>query len=118
MGRPDVGYWVVEELGQIAGFVTGGPIRYPIGEADCELYAIYVLPECQGKGAGTRLFRHILDHFLPRNWRKLGVLVLEGNPAVHFYHSLGFEKIDEASVTLGGADYCEHKMILKLSAHQ
>ena len=117
-GRPGVGYWVFEDEGQVSGFVSGGPIRYPIGEADCELYAIYILPEHQGRGAGAGLFGRLQDHCLTSKWCRIGVLVLEANPAVKFYQSLGFARVDDEMITLGESDYREHKMVLQIAAQQ
>jgi hypothetical protein len=48
----------------------------------------------------------------------MGVLVLQANPSVGFYKSLGFECIEVASIRLGVSEYREQKMVLQIAAQQ
>ncbi|MBI5666733.1 MAG: GNAT family N-acetyltransferase [Chloroflexi bacterium] len=45
-----------DENGQPVGFTVGGPGRDEQSDYDAELYAIYLLPECQGQGIGRQIF--------------------------------------------------------------
>ena len=45
---------VAELDDQVVGFVSSGPIRERIPGYSGEFYALYVLPEAQGCGIGTR----------------------------------------------------------------
>src|SRR3954463_15706169 len=51
--------YVAEEGGRIVGFVSGGPARDGITGYDCELHAIYLLREFQGRGIGFELIRNL-----------------------------------------------------------
>jgi len=74
--------WVAKEDGKAVGLVTvnrGDPMK--IG-------AIYVLPEHQRKGIGTRLFQHALD-FIGVGTITIMVATYNTN-AIRFYERFGF----------------------------
>lgn len=81
---------VVEMGGEIVGYATLGRNRANELPQQGEIYELYILPEYQGVGLGTRLFgvarRKLADHGL----KGLVVWALEdNNGALSFYESAG-----------------------------
>ncbi|MED1205748.1 GNAT family N-acetyltransferase [Heyndrickxia acidicola] len=102
---PNGGIFVAEqESGRIVGFASGGKERskkyHP--EYEGELYAIYLLKECQRQGLGKLLVKAVIEHLHQNHIKSMIVMVLEGNPSKNFYESLGAKKIDLEVVDIGG----------------
>ena len=88
---------------EIVGFSTGGKERsgkYTGYEG--ELYAIYILKECQGIGLGRQLIQPIIQQFMQEDLTGMIVQVLEGNKATKFYEVLGAEIIGVIEIQIGG----------------
>ena len=87
---PDHGFVLVyEQLGRIRGFASGGASRDPEGGG--EVYAIYVDPSCQGKGAGTRLLDAAAHSLADAGFTEASLWVLADNhPSRRFYESCGW----------------------------
>ena len=83
-GNDNGRYWVAEENGKIIGFCSAlrKDDRDRIG-------AIYVLPNCQGKGIGKKLITKGLDWLGNDKDIYIGVASYN-NKAIKFYESLGF----------------------------
>lgn len=79
---------VADRDGRIVGYAHSGPPDGDVGDpAEHELYALYVLPDAQGAGAGRRLVADALAA-APGEWV---VWSLERyGPARRFYERLGF----------------------------
>ena len=80
-----------EADGRLRGFVSGGPSRdeFPGGE----VYAIYVDPACQGRGAGRRLLAGATRLLADAGFADASLWVLSGNhPARGFYESQGWHR--------------------------
>ena len=87
--RDEGGVWVAEEDGRVVGFVSIGPEREE--PAVGELYAIYVLPEAWGSGAGTALMREAVAALQDAYGGEAVLWVLEDNPrARRFYEREGW----------------------------
>jgi ribosomal protein S18 acetylase RimI-like enzyme len=85
-GQSDV---FVAADGGIVGFVSTGDSRD--ADADAELYAIYVLPQAWGSGAGAELMRAGLAAMQARTGGDAVLWVLEDNPrARRFYEREGW----------------------------
>jgi len=84
---------VAEFDGQVAGFISGGPIRDPIDHYGAELYAIYLLEAFQRKGMGTALLVELACRLSEEGFGNLAVWVFEANPAVRFYAETGAIRI-------------------------
>jgi len=85
-GRSDVH---VADAEGVVGFVSTGESRD--ADASAELYAIYVLPNGWGTGAGTALMRAGLDAMRARFSGEAVLWVLEDNPrARRFYEREGW----------------------------
>jgi GNAT superfamily N-acetyltransferase len=94
---------VAELEGVIVGFVSGGPIREPLGEYGAEMYAIYLLQAAQGKGIGRQLVDALATALLARDFKNMAVWVLEQNPAVRFYERAGAQHLEGKQIEIGGA---------------
>jgi GNAT superfamily N-acetyltransferase len=86
---------VAVDEGRVIGFVWVGPSRDPY--ADAELYAIYVLPDSWGSGAGAALMGAGVEAMREAGYREAILWVLEDNPrARRFYEREGWQ-FDESS---------------------
>ena len=95
--------FVAEEARGIVGFANGGQERsgsYPA--YDGELYAIYLLKECQGQGAGRELVRQVAMALREAGYRSLLIRVLRYNPSRHFYEALGGSRIGAEQIEIAG----------------
>ena len=95
----------------LGGFISGGLARFDIGGADCELYAIYMLPQYQGNGFGSQLVAKLESYCVDMGWRCMGVLVLADNPNLPFYKRLGFDIVEKTVIELGRHRYPGFKMV-------
>jgi ribosomal protein S18 acetylase RimI-like enzyme len=75
--------------GQVRGFVSGGPDRD--GRPGGEVFAIYVDPDCQRRGAGRRLLGAAVRRLAEAGFTGASLWVLAGNhPSRGFYESQGW----------------------------
>jgi len=74
---------------KVIGFLSGGKIRQPKGDYDAELYAIYMLPEYQGKGIGKMLMLKFVEWLVVNGFDSLLVWVAEENKYKKFYSTIG-----------------------------
>jgi GNAT superfamily N-acetyltransferase len=91
--RPDTDYeFVTEARGRIVGFVHGGRYRDDDDPTTgCgEVYALYVLPEAQGSGAGGALLGAAVAHLRSRRMTPVLLWVLRDNiRSRRFYERCG-----------------------------
>jgi len=90
-----------DEANRIIGFASGGRARSHPDRYDGELYAIYLLEDCQRQGLGRRLVREIVHALRERGFQSMIVWVLEQNPAIEFYRKLGGIPIDRKELRIG-----------------
>lgn len=89
---------VIEFDGAPIGYATLGRNRTSAIEAGGEIYEIYLKPEHQGLGFGSRLFAAARDLLTERGMRGLVVWALADNEAaLRFYASLGGVDVAEGS---------------------
>ena len=69
-----------------------------VDDATPEL-TIAVVPECRGKGVGTRLLSHLLRTTESR-YPSLSLSVSPDNPALRLYNRLGFEMVGSSGTSL------------------
>ena len=85
--RPDWRFFVAEEDGRVLGFAWVGDSRDEPGKG--ELFAIYVLPDVWGSGAGSALMTTALEALC--SYSSATLWVLEDNPrARRFYEREGW----------------------------
>jgi ribosomal protein S18 acetylase RimI-like enzyme len=70
---------VAEDDGAVVGFCIGGPSRSPSDPFRGEVYAIYVLPEHHGRGAGRALMEAAARELLGRGFPSMIIWVLREN---------------------------------------
>ena len=90
--------------GELIGFADGGPPQVDVSGHDSELYAIYLLNEWQGHGAGRRLVRAVAGWLAERGHRRMVLWVLaENQPSRRFYERLGGVLVAQQPFDIGGA---------------
>ncbi len=86
---------------EIVGYALVGPCR---GGPGAEIQEIYVRPDCQGLGFGSRLFEAARAEFRARGMAPLTVWCLAGNRiGLGFYRALGGREIARSSEPVAGA---------------
>ena len=94
---------VIDFAGTIAGYVTYGLNRARALPQDGEIYELYLLPEYQGIGLGSRLFDAARRELSAHGCSGLVVWALEENtPALDFYTAKGGRDVAEGSETFDG----------------
>ncbi len=107
LGRTDSSVFVAEEEGALCGFIGGGPLREPVGDCDCEIYAIYVLANMQKRGVGRDLISSLAGDLKKQGFASPAVWVLADNPSCHSYARLGAVLIADKQIEIGGAQLRE-----------
>ncbi|HRP79738.1 MAG TPA: GNAT family N-acetyltransferase [Aquamicrobium sp.] len=87
---------VVEIGGEVVGYATLGRNRARVLPQQGEIYELYVKPEYQGIGLGTRLFAAARDRLAAHGLTGLVVWALEDNAgATRFYAGAGGRDVAE-----------------------
>ncbi|MHC4624268.1 MAG: GNAT family N-acetyltransferase, partial [Planctomycetota bacterium] len=69
-----------------------------------ELMRLYAMPECTGKGIGTKLMQASLTEALRSGYRSCWLRVWRGNTrAIKFYHNWGFGQVGHEAYFVGRA---------------
>ena len=93
---------VIEVGGAICGYATFGPNRARNLVQKGEIYEIYLLPEYQGVGLGTRLFLSARRELARFGFDSVVVWALADNDgACQFYRNAGGRKVARASERFG-----------------
>jgi ribosomal protein S18 acetylase RimI-like enzyme len=101
---------VIEVGGKIAGYATIGRNRARELKQEGEIYELYLRPECQGIGLGSRLFSAARERLSAHGLRGMVVWALEENVnAVSFYASSGGRDIAE------GVEVFDQKAVRKVA---
>lgn len=75
---------------RIAGYAAYGRARDRTLATDGEIDELYIAPEFQGLGLGTRLFRAVRNDLIDRGLTRIGVWALADNARARaFYEGLG-----------------------------
>lgn len=94
--------------GRVVGYASCGPRRDGPGTFAGELYAIYVLDDAQGHGAGRALVRRVARRLEERGMPSMLLWVFEENTAGRaFYERLGGRLVGRQSFELGGKEMVE-----------
>lgn len=92
----------VDERGTVVGFASGGPNRDSDTPHKAELWAIYVLPEAQGRGTGALLLRRFAGAMVADGLDSLSVWVLADNKQGRgFYEAMGGVLAGRRQVSIG-----------------
>ena len=107
LADPACAVWLAEAGGAAVGYALAGPCDLPHPEvtpACGELKRIYVAPNAQGGGLGSRLMGEALTWLERHGPRRLWIGVFSGNlGARRLYERLGFEKVGEYYFQVGEA---------------
>lgn len=99
---------VIEVGDEIAGYATLGPNRVSTLPFEGEVYEIYLKPEYQGIGLGTKLFGDAKRELKRRGYRGLVVWSLSDNDtALSFYANAGGRAV------ANGSEHFDHKKLQK-----
>ena len=97
--RPRSATFVVEDAGEVVGFAGIGPSRDPDGGEQAELYTIYLLPSCWGRGVGRALMLRAEEAMRGSGFRTAVLWVLDGNErGERFYRAAGWERDGQTKV--------------------
>ena len=101
---------------KLIGYISIGPSR---GENEFnygEIYAIYVEPDLQGMGIGTRLMSESISHFISLGYSYATLWVLHSNTAaIGFYEVKGWNFSGKTKVeSLGDFEILEHQYVIQL----
>lgn len=88
--------------GRIIAMVSGGEDRS--GDFDCEIVAIYVLPEYQKQGYGKLMFKNILKEHKKNNYKSMIIWTFEKNKDQMFYEKLGGTIEKTSNHIIGGKE--------------
>lgn len=95
-------YVAEDEAHGIMGFVDFGPARDEVEGYEAELYAIYLLPEFQGRGVGAGLFRLAVRDLIQEGANTMYLLALEVSPYKSFYVKMGGRVMERRQKELEG----------------
>jgi GNAT superfamily N-acetyltransferase len=113
--RPDTAAWLVEDAGAVIGHALAGPCGLPHPEVTprCgELKRIYLLPQAQGGGLGSRLLATTLDWLEANGHGRIWIGVWSGNHAAQrLYARAGFERVGDYEFAVGATR--DHEFILR-----
>ncbi|HPR77225.1 MAG TPA: GNAT family N-acetyltransferase [Candidatus Limiplasma sp.] len=90
-------YLVATEENTVVGFCIFGPERDAETPGRSEIYALYVLPGYQKRGAGSALLSAALGALKEEGASRVIVNCLQGNPALRFYQRMGGKTIEQWS---------------------
>jgi ribosomal protein S18 acetylase RimI-like enzyme len=91
----------------VLGFIAGGIERSGDEKYSGEIYGIYVDPEYQNRGIGSRLVRALVEELQDSDIYSLVVWVLQDNPWKKFYESLNGQPVHQRMSKIGGKDLPE-----------
>jgi ribosomal protein S18 acetylase RimI-like enzyme len=107
LSDPRIGVWLAERDGVAIGYAQAGPCDLPHADvtATCaELKRIYLAPDAQGAGLGSRLMSQALGWLERDGPRRIWIGVWSGNRrARRLYEHLGFAKVGEYYFKVGEA---------------
>jgi ribosomal protein S18 acetylase RimI-like enzyme len=95
--------FLAEDETGVFGFACGGKLREALDSYDAELFAIYLLRQSQGKGAGRSLFQALTRSLRAAGYSGMVLWVLKDNPAVKFYEQMGGKQIAKKPIEIGSA---------------
>jgi ribosomal protein S18 acetylase RimI-like enzyme len=93
---------------RVVGFASGGSRQHSEDMTRGEVYALYVLPEFQGRGVGRRLVATSFERMLELGMKEGRIWTLRENaPARAFYSRIGGAATDAGYNDIGGIRYPE-----------
>lgn len=104
-------YIVAEVNGRVVGYcwyVNDNSFSEDRSDIDCEIVAIYVLPETERRGVGRKMFSYAVDDLRKQNREKMVIWCLKENYSGRaFYEKMGGKISGEHKTHIGNEDYDE-----------
>lgn len=100
--QPDCFVYVAEQDGNILGFASGGPERSGDSLYKGEIYALYLVKECQRQGIGQMLVEASVISLLANGIESMLIWVLRDNPSRRFYEAVGGKFLREQEIEIRG----------------
>lgn len=104
-------FYILIDNGEDIGFIGVQP-HYPTMK-ETKLHKIYILPSCQGKGAGVLLMKKAEEIALTSCTQQLVLNVNRYNKATDFYKKIGFEITKEEDINIGNGYLMEDYVMSK-----
>lgn len=104
-------FYILTDNGEDVGFIGIQP-HYPT-KTETKLHKIYILPSCQGKGAGLLLMKKAEEIALTSCTEQLILNVNRYNKATDFYKKIGFEITKEEDIDIGNGYLMEDYVMVK-----
>lgn len=92
------------EQGEVVGFALAGPEKSGRTDYTGEVYAIYILEDCQGSGIGRRLMGAAAEALQKKGFGSMLVWILTDNPHRQFYEKLGGTRLDSDTIVVDGQE--------------
>lgn len=100
--QPGCFVYVAEQDGNILGFASGGPERSGDPLYKGEIYALYLVKECQRQGIGQMLVEASVISLLADGIESMLIWVLRDNPSRRFYEAVGGKFLREQEIEIRG----------------
>lgn len=104
-------FYILMDNGEDVGFIGIQP-HYPT-KIETKLHKIYILPSCQGKGAGMLLMKKAEEIAITLNTDYLVLNVNRYNKATDFYKKIGFKITKEEDIEIGNGYLMEDYVMRK-----
>ncbi|MDR0447673.1 MAG: GNAT family N-acetyltransferase [Treponema sp.] len=100
-----------EENNIVKGFAIGNRRNE---NYDCELYALYVEPEYQNQGIGTKLLEYMKTHYRSSGYKNMIIWTIKGLQNNSFYKAKGGKIQGEKEYDYGNKKYPGIGFVYKL----
>ena len=94
--------FILEDNNYIKGFISGNEYNL---EHYCEIGRLYVDPEYQNHGVGTKLLEYMKNYYQNNGYIKMIIWTIKGLPNNYFYKKFGDIIHEEKEYTYGGKKY-------------
>jgi len=90
LSDPERSTLVYETDGSVAGFISGGPVKWTGLSTSSEVASLYLLDAFKRRGIGRALFATFMSLLAGRGFSSCGLWTLNSNvPARRFYEAMG-----------------------------
>jgi ribosomal protein S18 acetylase RimI-like enzyme len=102
LADPNRATLICESDGAVAGFISGGPVKWTALSTDSEVASLYLLNVVKRRGIGGALFRQFMPVLARRGFASCGLWTLSNNVAARrFYEAMG-GRVGERRVDVRG----------------
>ena len=94
--------FVLGENNSIKGFISGNEYN---ADNYCEIGRLYVDPEYQKQGIGTKLLEYMINYYKNNGYKKMIIWTIKGLPNNNFYRKFGNIMKEKKEYTYGDKKY-------------